>query len=54
MEESRKPKENCHGKPTGVSSKVIGSANVLPGGPDIYLATIGSVKSLARAMTANI
>ena len=49
-----RPRKSATVNPTGVSSKVIGSANVLPGGPVIYLATIGSVKSLAKAITANI
>ena len=37
--------------PTGVFKIVTGCANELPGGPAIYLATIGKEKSLARDRT---
>ena len=48
------PKKIATVKPTGVLKRVTGSENVDPGGPDIYVAVIGRVKSLLNARTAII
>jgi hypothetical protein len=37
-----------------VLKRTTGSAYVVPGGPDMYVAVIGSEKSLLRARTAAI
>jgi hypothetical protein len=48
------PKKIATANPTGVLRRVIGSANMLPGGPAIYRATMGSEKSFARIRTTTI
>jgi hypothetical protein len=49
-----RPRKIATVNPIGVSKSVIGSAKEVPGGPVIYVALIGSVKSLLRASTATI
>ena len=49
-----KPRKIATVKPTGVLNRTTGSANVDPGGPAIYVAVIGSEKSLLSARTAAI
>ena len=49
-----KPKKIATLNPTGVLKRTTGSANEDPGGPDIYVAVIGSAKSLLNARTAAI
>jgi hypothetical protein len=49
-----KPRKIATVKPTGVLKRTTGSANEEPGGPDIYVAVIGSAKSLLSARTAAI
>ena len=48
------PRKIATVNPTGVLKSVTGSANVDPGGPDIYVAVTGSAKSLLSARTAAI
>jgi hypothetical protein len=48
------PKKIATVKPIGVLKRTTGSAYVVPGGPDMYVAVIGSEKSLLRARTAAI
>jgi hypothetical protein len=49
-----RPRNIATVNPIGVSKSVTGSAKVVPGGPVIYVALIGSEKSLLKARTATI
>ena len=49
-----RPRNIATVNPIGVSKSVIGSAKEVPGGPVIYVALMGSVKSLLSARTATI
>ena len=49
-----RPRNIATVNPIGVSKSVTGSAKVVPGGPVIYVALIGSEKSLLSARTATI
>jgi hypothetical protein len=51
---AERPRNIATVNPIGVLNKTIGSAYVVPGGPDIYVAVTGSEKSLLRARTAAI